>query len=177
MGAHPCSNAPPHQHPGRIWVPVFHSRHILLSQDASGKCLTVLHAALSEAPVKAILPSAESQGIPRQAWWTQCQHPLSLPPTPPFSVFSPPSLSPSCLSVCLSLWIGQPLFLLVFPGNTVTLLFPPVVSPSHFKSPSQPYPLLTFPLSLLLCLSLFTLLSPVTHLPSLTLPATLCCVP
>ena len=103
VGAHPCSNAPPHQHPGRIWVPVFHSRHILLSQDTSGKCLTVLHAALSEAPVKAILPSAESQGIPRQAWWTQCQHPLSLPPTPPFSVFSPPSLSPSCLSVCLSL--------------------------------------------------------------------------
>ena len=121
-------------------------------------------SALSETPVKANLPLAESQGITRQVWWTRCC-PQLLP-----SVFSPPSLSPSCLSP----WIGQPLFLLVFPGNTVTLLFSPVVSSSHFQSPSLLFRLLTSPLSFLLCLSLLTLLSPVTHLPSLTLP--LCAV-
>lgn len=121
-------------------------------------------SALSETPVKANLPSAESQGITGQVWWTRCC-PQLFP-----SVFSPPPLSPSCLS----LWIGQPLFLLVFPGNTVTLLFSPMVSSSHFQSPSLLFPLLTSPLSFLLCLSLLTLLSPVTHLPSLTLP--LCAV-
>ena len=100
MGAHPCLNAPPHQRPGRIWAPVFHSRHFLLSWDTSGKCLTVLHAALSETPVKAILPSAKSQGITRQAWWTRCC-PQLLP-----SLFSllPLFLHPVCLSGLVSLF-------------------------------------------------------------------------
>ena len=129
-----------------VWMP-----HPTSVQPGSGHLCFIpgtFFSALSETPVKANLPLAESQGITRQVWWTRCC-PQLLP-----SVFSPPSLSPSCLSP----WIGQPLFLLVFPGNTVTLLFSPVVSSSHFQSPSLLFPLLTSPLSFLLCLFLVPVL-------------------
>ena len=72
-----------------------------------------------------------------------------LPPTPPFSVFSPPSLSLSCLS----LWIGQPLFLLVSPGN---------IAPSPFSRG------VTFTLSVPLHAP------PLADVPSLSSPLSFC---
>ena len=143
MGAHPCSNAPPHQHPGRIWAPVFHSRHFLLSWDTSGKCLTVLHAALSETPVKRFSPRLKVRASPGR------RDGHGAAPNSSLLCFLSSSLSPSCLS----LWIGQPLFLLVSPGN---------IAPSPFSRG------VTFTLSV----PLHAL--PLADVPSLSSPLSFC---
>lgn len=130
MGAHPCSNAPPHQHPGRIRAPVFHSRHFLLSWDMSGKCLTVLHAALSETPVKRFSPRLKVRASPGR------RDGHGAAPNSSLLCFLS-SLSFSILSVSLD-WSAS--FSVGFPWEHCTLPFLPWCHLHTFSPPPRPTP-------------------------------------